>query len=334
MTVEDDRGRRESGRYGAVLIANGHHWDPRWPEPPFPGSDQFLGEQMHVHHYREPDVLRGKRVLVLGIGNSATDIAVESSRDRRRDLPGDAARRLRRSPSTCAGMPTDETGSEALSRLPLALQRRIFLLGAEDGDRRRHLLRPAPARPQAARGPSDRLVGAAAADRPRRHHREAEHRALRGPQRPLRGRQRRGDRPGHLLHRLQDHLPLPRPLAALGPGEPDRPLPQGGLGRAPGPLLHRPDPATGGDHADRRAAVAMGRRPARGKGRAAGCRGDAQGDRADPLEDGAPLRRLKAPHDPGRLPPLHARSCAASAAAAPAAPARSCAIPSCLRRLR
>ena len=63
-----------------MLVANGHHWDPRWPEPPFPGSEEFAGEQMHVHHYREPEVLRGKRVLVLGIGNSAVDIAVESSR--------------------------------------------------------------------------------------------------------------------------------------------------------------------------------------------------------------------------------------------------------------
>ena len=63
-----------------MLVANGHHWNPRWPEPAFPGSEEFAGEQIHVHHYREPDVLVGKRVLVLGIGNSAVDIAVESSR--------------------------------------------------------------------------------------------------------------------------------------------------------------------------------------------------------------------------------------------------------------
>jgi cation diffusion facilitator CzcD-associated flavoprotein CzcO len=75
VTVEND-GRRETNRYRAVLVANGHHWDPRWPEPAFAGAEEFAGEQLHAHHYRESDVLAGKRVLVLGIGNSAVDIAV------------------------------------------------------------------------------------------------------------------------------------------------------------------------------------------------------------------------------------------------------------------
>jgi hypothetical protein len=79
VTVEGPDGRA-TDRYGAVMIANGHHWDARWPEPAFPGADQFEGEQLHAHEYREPDVLPGKRVLVLGIGNSGVDIAVESSR--------------------------------------------------------------------------------------------------------------------------------------------------------------------------------------------------------------------------------------------------------------
>ena len=80
VTTRTESGAESTGRYRAVLVANGHHWDPRWPEPAFPGSDGFEGEQLHAHHYREPDILRGKRVLVLGLGNSATDIAVESSR--------------------------------------------------------------------------------------------------------------------------------------------------------------------------------------------------------------------------------------------------------------
>lgn len=64
-------------RYDAVAVASGHHWDPRWPDPPFPGL--FSGEVMHAHAYEEPRIFEGKRVLVVGMGNSAMDIAVESS---------------------------------------------------------------------------------------------------------------------------------------------------------------------------------------------------------------------------------------------------------------
>jgi len=65
--------------YDAVIVANGHHWDPRWPEPAFPGSDSFQGEQMHSHYYRDESQLVGKDVVVVGMGNSAMDIAVDAS---------------------------------------------------------------------------------------------------------------------------------------------------------------------------------------------------------------------------------------------------------------
>jgi thioredoxin reductase len=119
-------GERRTHRYRAILVANGHHWDPRWPEPPFPGSEEFAGEQMHAHHYREPDVLRGKRVGVLGIGNSATDIAVESSRIADRTFLA-----MRRGayilPKYLNGKPTDESASALVTRLPLPVQR--FFIG-------------------------------------------------------------------------------------------------------------------------------------------------------------------------------------------------------------
>jgi dimethylaniline monooxygenase (N-oxide forming) len=68
---------RETRRYDALLLANGHHWNPRWPEPPIPGT--FAGEQIHAHHYKQPSQLAGKRVVVVGMGNSAMDIAVDAS---------------------------------------------------------------------------------------------------------------------------------------------------------------------------------------------------------------------------------------------------------------
>ena len=80
MTTEDDRGRRDTERYGAVLVANGHHWDPRWPEPPFPGAEEFVGEQMHVHHYHEPD---SSRASGCSCSASATRPPTSRSRPRR-----------------------------------------------------------------------------------------------------------------------------------------------------------------------------------------------------------------------------------------------------------
>jgi dimethylaniline monooxygenase (N-oxide forming) len=64
--------------YGAVIVANGHHWDPYFPDPPFPG--RFDGVAFHSSSYRDPKTphdLRGRRVVVLGFGNSAVDIACE-----------------------------------------------------------------------------------------------------------------------------------------------------------------------------------------------------------------------------------------------------------------
>ncbi|MGV8885020.1 MAG: flavin-containing monooxygenase [Microbacteriaceae bacterium] len=63
--------------YDAVIVANGHHWDPRWPEPAYPGT--FDGQQMHAHDYRSGEQLEGRAIVVVGAGNSAMDIAVEGS---------------------------------------------------------------------------------------------------------------------------------------------------------------------------------------------------------------------------------------------------------------
>lgn len=66
--------------YDAVAVCNGHHWDPRWPTPPHPGT--FAGKQMHAASYIDPFSpidMRDKSVLVVGMGNSAMDISCELS---------------------------------------------------------------------------------------------------------------------------------------------------------------------------------------------------------------------------------------------------------------
>ncbi|MBL9163347.1 MAG: NAD(P)-binding domain-containing protein [Planctomycetaceae bacterium] len=65
----------EERRYRGVVIANGHNWDPRWPE--YPG--EFTGEAIHSAQFKTGDVLRGQRVLVVGGGNSGCDIACEAA---------------------------------------------------------------------------------------------------------------------------------------------------------------------------------------------------------------------------------------------------------------
>ena len=74
---EGAAGGRETLAYDAVLTANGHHWDPRWPEPPFPG--ELAGTQMHSHDFRDAEPFAGKRVVVVGGGNSGMDIACAAS---------------------------------------------------------------------------------------------------------------------------------------------------------------------------------------------------------------------------------------------------------------
>jgi len=59
-----------------LLVASGHHWDPRMPS--YPG--EFAGELVHAHDCRTGERFRGRRVLVIGGGNSACDLAVEAGR--------------------------------------------------------------------------------------------------------------------------------------------------------------------------------------------------------------------------------------------------------------
>ncbi len=59
-----------------LIVCNGHHWNPRLPE--YPG--EFAGEFIHSHDFKNNRPFKDKKVLVIGGGNSACDIAVETCR--------------------------------------------------------------------------------------------------------------------------------------------------------------------------------------------------------------------------------------------------------------
>ncbi|XP_068688944.1 flavin-containing monooxygenase 5-like [Montipora foliosa] len=66
--------------YDAVMVCVGHHSEPSWPTPSFPGQDEFEGLKMHSHSYKDFKPFENKKILIVGIGNSGSDIAVELSR--------------------------------------------------------------------------------------------------------------------------------------------------------------------------------------------------------------------------------------------------------------
>ncbi|MTD45975.1 NAD(P)-binding protein [Conexibacter sp. W3-3-2] len=72
----DDGGTEEVDR---LVVANGHNAVPKWPEPAYPGADAFAGEQLHAVDYDDARAFEGRRVLVVGMGNSAMDIASDLS---------------------------------------------------------------------------------------------------------------------------------------------------------------------------------------------------------------------------------------------------------------
>ncbi len=129
----------ETREYDVLMVANGHHWDARWPEPAFPGSESFGGLQIHSHDYLgdDPEFFVDKHVVVLGMGNSAMDIAVEASFTA--EMTHLAARRgAWVIPKYLFGRPLDQYA--ASTKIPFAIRRRVMesLLRVQVGDMERY----------------------------------------------------------------------------------------------------------------------------------------------------------------------------------------------------
>jgi hypothetical protein len=71
-------------RVDKLVVASGHNEVPNWPDPPYPGD--FGGDQIHAVDYGHGADHAGQRVLVVGMGNSAMDIATDLSHHADRTL--------------------------------------------------------------------------------------------------------------------------------------------------------------------------------------------------------------------------------------------------------
>ncbi|GGN13055.1 cation diffusion facilitator CzcD-associated flavoprotein CzcO [Actinoplanes campanulatus] len=140
-TVTTDPGGTDE--FDAVVVANGHNWAPRLPDPGYPGT--FDGVQMHAHDYRAADVFQGRRVLVVGMGNSAMDIAVDASHTASGPVLLSARHGVHIVPKYLFGRPSDATGG-ALAVLPWRVRQRVAetMLRLAVGPPQRYGL-PAPA---------------------------------------------------------------------------------------------------------------------------------------------------------------------------------------------
>ncbi|MFJ8732355.1 flavin-containing monooxygenase [Streptomyces bauhiniae] len=113
-------GRELTG--AAVVVATGHNHTPRLPE--WPGADGYEGELLHASSYRNPGPYAGRDVLVVGVGNTGAEIAV--------DLVAGGAARVRLAVRTAphivrrstAGWAAQYTGI-VVRRLPVRLVDRL-----------------------------------------------------------------------------------------------------------------------------------------------------------------------------------------------------------------
>ncbi|MFD1814342.1 flavin-containing monooxygenase [Rhodococcus gannanensis] len=118
----------ETRAYDALIVCNGHHWDPNTPD--YPG--RFDGTLIHSHDYNDPFDpidMRGKNVVVVGMGNSGLDIASElSQRFLAKSLTVSARRGVWVLPKYLKGVAGDKMSMPAWMPRPLsmAIQRRFL----------------------------------------------------------------------------------------------------------------------------------------------------------------------------------------------------------------
>lgn len=114
----------ETRRYRRVVIANGHNWYPKLPS--YPGQDDFAGDIIHSADYKSAEQLAGKRVVVVGAGNTGCDIAVEGAL-RASETYHSTRRGYWYAPKYALGRPADQVSDLVFSLgLPLRATQWLF----------------------------------------------------------------------------------------------------------------------------------------------------------------------------------------------------------------
>ncbi|MFN3514435.1 MAG: flavin-containing monooxygenase [Phenylobacterium sp.] len=118
----------ETRTYDVLFVCNGHHWSPRIPKY----EGEFEGPAFHSHAYRDPFDpvdMRGKNIVVVGMGNSAMDIASElAQRPIAKTLWVSARRGVWVLPKYMNGKPADKSAMPAWMprKLGLSLARKAI----------------------------------------------------------------------------------------------------------------------------------------------------------------------------------------------------------------
>jgi Flavin-binding monooxygenase-like len=117
-------GGERTQRYAAVVVANGHNWAPKLPA--YEGLDRFAGTVIHASAFQDAAQLRGRRVLVVGAGNTGCDIAVEAAQQAARCWHS-TRRGYWYAPKYVLGRPADQVNDGVLRlRVPLWLRQWLF----------------------------------------------------------------------------------------------------------------------------------------------------------------------------------------------------------------
>src|SRR5205085_3319321 len=109
--------------YEAVVCASGLFGTPAIPSPP--GAESFQGRVMHSANYKGPEAFAGERVLVVGVGSSGADLAVEVSGVARQVILS-TVRGAWTVPRYAGKQPFGHLATRLAARLPVRLQRRLL----------------------------------------------------------------------------------------------------------------------------------------------------------------------------------------------------------------